>query len=207
VRDLLSVTSKEELIVHALDRHSSLLAGLGLAALMAATRYHPFGSALPLPDASWAVFFLAGMSLRSAGWFAALLAEAAAIDFLAITVGGVSGWCVTPAYPLLALAYGALWLAGRWCEQEGASGGRGWACVAAALFAGVTAAFLISNGSFYLLSGYFSELTWTEYAARVSRYYPRYALYAFLYVALVLAGSRLLGRLAHPHPDGVNQSS
>jgi hypothetical protein len=198
--------------VPALDRHSPLLAspllaGLGLAALMAVTRYHHFGSAIQLPDASWAVFFLAGMSLRSAGWFAALLAEAAAIDFLAITVGGASGWCVTPAYPFLAFAYGALWLAGRWCGREGAGGGRGWARAAAALLAGVTAAFLISNGSFYLLSGYFSELTWTEYAARVARYYPRYALYTFLYAGLVLVGYHVLRWLAHPRPDGVNPSS
>lgn len=193
--------------MHALDRLSPLLAGLGLAALMAATRYHHFGSAVQLPDASWAVFFLAGMSLGSAGWFAAFLAEAAAIDFLAITVGGVSGWCVTPAYPFLAFAYGALWLAGRWCGREGMSGGRGWARAVAALLAGVTAAFLISNGSFYLLSGYFPELSGSEYAARVARYYPRYALYAFLYAALGLAGYRFFRWLAHPRPDGVNQSS
>ncbi len=194
-------------MVHALDRHSTLLAGLGLAMLMAATRYHPFGSAVQLPDASWTVFFLAGMFLGSAGWFAAFVAEGVAIDFLAITVGGVSGWCVTPAYPFLAFAYGALWLAGRGCPRAETVGGRGWARIAGALLVGVTAAFLISNGSFYLLSGYFPELSGSEYAARVARYYPRHALSAFFYAALGLAGYRFLRWLAHPRPDGVNQSS
>ncbi|WP_333843348.1 hypothetical protein [Pelomicrobium sp.] len=192
--------------MHALHRHGPLLAGLGLAALMAATRSHSFGPALPLPDASWAVFFLAGMFLRSSGWFATFLAEAAAIDFLAITAGGVSGWCVTPAYPFLAFAYGALWLAGRGCGWHGVGGGHGWARAAAALFVGVTAAFLISNGSFYLLSGYFPTLSGLEYAARVARYYPRYALSTFFYAALILVGYGLLRWLAHPRPDGVNQS-
>ncbi len=39
---------------------SALAIGLSLALLMAATRSHHFATALHLPDASWAVFFLAG---------------------------------------------------------------------------------------------------------------------------------------------------
>jgi len=53
-----------------------------------------------------------------------------------------------------------------------------------ALLGGVSAAFLVSNGSFYLLSGYFSETSWTEYAARVAKYYPPYLSGTLLYVAL-----------------------
>lgn len=54
-------------------RQSSIcLIGLTLAALMALTRYGHFGSAVSLPDASLAVFFLAGFYLPA--WvFPALL--------------------------------------------------------------------------------------------------------------------------------------
>ena len=45
---------------------------LGLAALMAATRSHHFASVTHLPDASWAVFFLAGFISAALG-FPALL--------------------------------------------------------------------------------------------------------------------------------------
>src|SRR5690554_3136356 len=46
---------------------------LGLAVLMAATRSHHFASVTHLPDASWAVFFLAGFYLRPLWVFPALL--------------------------------------------------------------------------------------------------------------------------------------
>jgi hypothetical protein len=46
----------------------ALPVGLLLAALIAATRSHHFASALHLPDASWAVFFLAGALLPGWRW-------------------------------------------------------------------------------------------------------------------------------------------
>ncbi|MGH8472507.1 MAG: hypothetical protein ACREVJ_08675, partial [Gammaproteobacteria bacterium] len=55
---------------------SALAIGLTLALLMAATRSHHFAATLHLPDASWAVFFLAGFYLRPLWVFPALLALA-----------------------------------------------------------------------------------------------------------------------------------
>jgi hypothetical protein len=46
--------------MHTLPLSRPLPSGLLLAALMLATRSHHFASPLHLPDASWAVFFLAG---------------------------------------------------------------------------------------------------------------------------------------------------
>src|SRR3990167_728974 len=58
-----------------------------LAALMAATRDHHFCSALHLPDASLAIFLLAGFYLPR--WaFPVLLVEAGLADYLAINYGG-----------------------------------------------------------------------------------------------------------------------
>ncbi len=167
---------------HAPVRH--LTVGLALALLMAATRLHHFGSATHLPDASLAVFLLGGFYLRGAGWFAGYLVEAALVDYLAIAFGGVSDWCVTPAYLFLIPAYACLWGAGAWYARRSRAEWRSFGALVGALVIGVSAAFLISNGSFYLLSGYFTEMGWTEYAARVAKYYPPYLAGALLYVAL-----------------------
>jgi hypothetical protein len=126
-----------------------------LALVMAATRLHHFDA---LPDASWGVLFLAGFWLSgSARWaFPLLVAEAVLVDFFVITGAGINFWshyCVSPAYWLLPAYLGALWLGGSWVARH-QSGLRpstlGLAAIA--LVASETMAYLISNGSFYLLS-------------------------------------------------------
>ena len=158
-----------------------------LAALMAATRFHHFGSALHLPDASLAVFFLGGLYLRRAVAFGAYIGLAALVDYLAIADGGVSDWCMTPAYAFLLPTYACLWWAGVWCSRHERYGWRGYARLAGALLVAAVFAFLISNASFYGLSGYFGELSLAEYAARVAKYFPPYLASAMAYVAAAMA--------------------
>ena len=85
-----------------------------LIALMAATRMHHFGSTLHLPDASLAVFLLAGFLISSPLLLGALLMEAGALDYVAISYLGVDAFCVTPAYWVLIPTYATLRLAGRY---------------------------------------------------------------------------------------------
>ncbi|MDO9269876.1 MAG: hypothetical protein Q7T96_12295, partial [Methylobacter sp.] len=47
-----------------------------------------------------------------------------------------------------------------------------------------SAAFVISNGSFYLLSGRYPDLSWGQYIARVAQYYPPYVSSALIYMVL-----------------------
>lgn len=169
---------------------------LGLAALMAVTRFHHFGSLLHLPDASLAVFFLGGLALGRVALFGAFLAQAALVDWLAITYGGVNGWCVTPAYASLIAAYGCLWAAGLWCAGRPRDRLRDWAPLGAALAIGTALWFVISNASFYAFSGYFDDLSAAEYAARVTKYFLPYFASAAGYVAVALAATILAGRLA-----------
>lgn len=159
------------------------MVGVLLAMLMLATRWHHFGDALHLPDASLAIFFIAGIFLSSVLAFAALLLEAGAIDWIATSVGGVSDWCLSPAYWFLIPTYGALWGAGRWYARVHRRRLSALIPLCGALFTSTSIAFLISNGSFYALSGRFPEMNWTEYAARVAQYYPPYLMSAFVYVA------------------------
>lgn len=176
--------------------HSEVAIACVIAALMAATRFHHFGSALHLPDASLAVFFLGGLYLRRPLAFGAYAALAALIDYLAIAHAGVSDWCVTPAYAFLLPAYACLWWAGVWCAKHGQRGWSGYLRLAGALVGATVLAFLISNGSFYAFSGYFPELSLIGYSARVAMYFPPYLTSSVAYVAVAVALQLLFDHVA-----------
>jgi hypothetical protein len=145
--------------------------GVSLAVLMAATRSHHFATTLHLPDASWAVFFLAGFYLSPLWAFPALLALAGLSDYLAISWAGVSDFCVSPAYGFLLPAYSTLWLAGRWYARRHRFALSTLVPLAGSLFLGAAACELISSGSFYFFSGRFAEPSLVEFAARLANYF------------------------------------
>jgi len=179
--------------------------GLLLAALMAATRSHHFASALHLPDASWAVFFLAGALLP--GWLplAALLALAATVDYLAISFGGVSAFCVSPAYVALLPAYGALYAAGRWYARRHRATLRSLLPFSGAALVGMTLCELLSSGAFYFFSGRFAAPTLAEFGARLARYFP-YALEGMaLYLGTAVIVYAAFTALAGRHPASLRR--
>lgn len=161
----------------------------GLILLMAVTRGSHFGSSINLPDATLAIFLIAGFmlprfTLTALAAFIFLLLEAGGLDYYAIAYRGVSDYCVSPAYWFLIPTYASMWFAGHWFSSRKQSN---WSSLA--LFGGVSwlassIAFLISNGAFYTLSGRFTEMSITEYAARVAKYYPPYVSGALMYLAI-----------------------
>lgn len=156
--------------------------GILLAALMATTRYHHFGGILYLPDASLAVFFLAGAYLSNALALPLLLLVAGSVDYLAID-GDVSDWCVTPAYWFLIPTYASLWTAGRWYAVHHRMAWATVAPLAGSLLAASGVAFLISNSGFYAFSGYFPDMSMWRYSSEVARYFPAYLGNTLVYVA------------------------
>jgi hypothetical protein len=147
--------------------------GVALAALLLLTRSHHFASAVHLPDASWAVFFLAGALLP--GWLplSALLGLTGVVDYVAITFGGVSAFCVSPAYLALIPAYGALYAAGHWYARGHQAALSSLPRFAASALVGTTVCELLSSGAFYFFSGRFTEPTLAEFGARFVRYFPQ----------------------------------
>ncbi len=138
-----------------------ILVLLGL--VMAATRSHHFSPLAnatwgPLPDASWAVFFVAGYYLRDRlRWaFPLLMALAVVVDYFVISATGVNFWthyCVSASYWFLLPAYFVLWMGGAWLATTGA--GQHWrdlGKLAAGLLVAVSVSYIISNGSYYWLS-------------------------------------------------------
>lgn len=153
-----------------------------LVALMAATRMHHFGSSLHLPDASLAVFLMAGFLVASPLFFGVLLVEAALLDYVAITHLGVDDYCITPAYWFLIPTYAALWFAGRYYVRIQQNTLRSLGMFSALSFVAVNVAFVISNGAFYFFSGKFADVTLAQYAARIAQYYLPYVSGAVVYL-------------------------
>jgi hypothetical protein len=147
---------------------------------MWATRFDHFGSMLHAPDASWAAFFIAGVMgtrIRVPLW---LLVNAGVIDYLALQ-GGVSSYCVTPAYVFLVPTYLTLWASGRWAATTFSWNGQSLLKTAMALSIGVLSAFFISNASFYVLAGYFGNMSVLQFANAVSMYLPHFLQSSVLY--------------------------
>lgn len=157
-----------------------------LSLVLLATRFNHFGSSVNPPDATLAVLFLAGWYLGTWESLAVLLVLAGLADAASIA-GGVSAWCVTPAYWFLIPAYAAPWLAGRFAQRVAAPLVRRTAIAALTLTFAVAVFFAISNVSFYLLSGYFGSMTASVYAQAVIQYFPRYLEVALAYVAIAAA--------------------
>lgn len=174
-----------------LETRHQLWIGTALGALVAATHGHHFASALHLPPATWVAFFLASLYLRSAWAFGALLAEVVALDYVAVAVGGVSAFCVSPAYGFLLPAYGTLWLAGRWFAARYSFSLDALPALAASLLAGVTLAEAFSSGGFYFFSGRFAETSLAEFGTRLVKYFPQslasFAFWAGIALAVHIA--------------------
>jgi hypothetical protein len=165
---------------------------VALAVLMAVTRFNHFGSAVALPDASLAVFFLGGLYLArmgraSAFAFIALILEAGMIDYYATFIQGTSDWCMTPAYWFLIPTYGSLWLVGRWFALRHGMEGKALAGLALTAWAASSFAFILSNATFYLFSEHFAEMSAVEYTASVGQYYVLYVSVALLYIVSAFA--------------------
>ena len=190
-------------------QHRAAWIAVGLVLLMAATRFNHFGAAFALPDASLAVFFLAGLYLAkfsraSVLLLATLLLEAGAVDYYATAVQGISDWCITPAYGFLIPAYASLWLAGRWFTRRHTMEGKGLAWLAVSVWGASSLAFAVSNTGFYLFSGRFADMAVMEYASRVSEYYGSYIVVAMFYVGCAAVAQMIFALL---HRDRAHHGS
>jgi len=174
-------TFKEILFMNVIQNNTKYFAVMALAVLMAATRMDHFGSAVTLPDATLAVFYLAGMLAGGVVSFVALCAEAVLIDYLAITQWQVSDYCISPAYAFLLPTHAVMFLAGRWSKKYSVLNIQEMGRFMAYLVGATSLAFLISNGGFYEFSGKFPDMSVAQYIERVVKYYPVYLGSTLLY--------------------------
>ena len=171
---------------------------LVLVLMMLLTRSHHWASIHSLPDASWAIFFLLGIYVRALWVVPALIAASVVIDYVAITWGGGSDFCVSPAYWLLIPAYLVLFAGGRFYVRRHSLSLLGLFRLVSIALAVVVIAELLTSGGFYFFSGRFAEPTLAGFIPRFEQYFPRmlgtFALYlgvaAIVHVALAAASFR-----------------
>ena len=163
-----------------------------LVVLMLLTRFHHFGDINTLADATLAVFFGAGLYCKRLWVLPLLLVEAGLIDYVAIHFGGVSAWCVSPAYFFLIPTYAVMWQGGRLCSGWVDTGKAAIRTIPLVILTATSLAFLISNASFYLLSSRFESLNMVEYFLRVFKYYPSYTVTTVVYISVILAVHALI---------------
>lgn len=179
-----------------LDARKERLVILLLTVAMAATRIEHFGLSRMLPDASTAIFFLAGLLIASPVWLAALLTEALALDITAINAVGVDPACVTFGYFMMIPAYAALWYAPRALRSDFTPGIAGFGKLALACAVGLAGFFVLSNIGYYFGGGFSTSMGAAEFARRVAQYFPYYLtstlIYSTIGVLLTLGGSYLV---------------
>ncbi|PPV07346.1 hypothetical protein XBLMG947_1359 [Xanthomonas bromi] len=157
--------------------------------VMTASRVHHASDWLHLPGASMAVFCLDGLALRRYGYFVALLGVSVAIDCVAVSLAGVSDFCITAADAALPVAYGLLWYAGRASHARGRPGA---ASLSIAWGLGTLAAvlsFLISNGAFYWWGGRYTDPHGPQYLQRAWQWGPLFVRTTAPYLATGLTAT------------------
>jgi len=178
-----------------------------LVLLMAATRTHYFTHFTPVPDASWAVFFIGGFYLRNwSRWaFPLLMALAVLIDWVVITGQGMDFWshyCVSPGYWFLIPAHLAMWMGGLWLRRHysGASVAA-LARLAASLVVATAACHLLAQGSFYWLSSNVPDPTFAGWAKNYGDWFLPYLQATAMFVA-VAAIAQVMGEQIARHAHG-----
>lgn len=176
-----------------------------LAAVMLVTRLFHFQYP---PDASWALFFLSGLYGYRLRAFALLLLEAVAIDYVATAHLGVSSYCLSAAYTFVVPAYAALWLGGRWAARHWQT--THWprfAWLAAAVLVSVSLCFLLTNGSFYWLSGRHPNPNIVGWTNGVVAWYPYFLAVACAYIGLAVLVQQIAARVTAAHAATTPQAT
>ena len=156
-----------------------------LVLLMAGTRLNHFA---PVPDASWAVFFIGGFYLRNwTRWaFPLLMGLAVVVDWVVISNQGMSFWqhyCVSAAYWMLIPAYFAMWAGGMLLRRYYRSASlKSLGMLAATVIGSVALCHLIAQGSFYWISASVAEPTFAGWAKNYSDWLLPYMQSAAMYI-------------------------
>lgn len=178
-----------------LTTRQQIFISFALVVMMLLTRSQHWASIHSLPDASWAIFFLLGVYVRALWVMPALIAASVIIDYVAITWGGVSDFCVSPAYWLLIPSYAVLFAGGRFYARGHRLSLMGLLRLMGVALVVVAVAQLLTTGGFYFFSGRFAEPTLAGLMLRLQKYFPpmlgTFALYlgvaVIVHVALAAA--------------------
>lgn len=171
---------------------------IGLALVMMVTRVGHFGEAGGPPDASWAIFFLAGLWLQNARALPVFFALGWVADLIAFSLGTPTD-CYSMAYLFLIPAYGSLWAAGQWLAafssheestDQGSLGSRsgvkGVFMLAVSVVGSAVVCFAWANLGMWWFADSAMTYSFGEYLNAVSVYLPGYVLTMAMYVTVAV---------------------
>jgi len=170
-----------------LSKKQNALLVFVLSAIMWLTRGHHMASLAHLPDASWAIFLIAGFYFSSFAVIALFLAQAFLVDYLVVTQLGIGQSCFTVAYSFLLPSYLSLWFAGRWLSKHYALNLSTFKNFLLAGLFGTIICELISSGSYYFINVP-GQASFAGFVSRIIQYLP-YALeitMGYLLIALAM---------------------
>ena len=170
---------------------------LGIAAIllffMLLTRGSHTLSIVALPDASLAIFLVAGIYLARLSWFALFFVIATLIDFGAAALDPVQGFCLTNGYWGLIPAYGVMWLGGMWLAKQGDA----FKLLPYTIISALTTllAFTISTQTYYLFSNRFPNSGLGETLQHGWNYLPGYFGFTAMYFTIIYIVVRIARNL------------
>ena len=173
---------------------------IGLALVMMVTRVGHFGEAGGPPDASWAIFLLAGMWLQDWRAFPAFFALGWLADMVAFSLGTPTD-CYSLAYLFLIPAYGSLWAAGQWLGKSTAEGSSqfrlagipGALALLAVVVTSGSVCFVWANLGMWWFAESAVAYSLVGYLTAVAQYLPAYLLTMTMYVAIGVGLAVALG--------------
>jgi len=169
-----------------ISQRAFILLALGL--LLLSTRSHYFAL---LPDASWAVFFIAGFYLHRWRYkvFLILISLAVLVDWQVINAQGINFWqhyCISIGYGFLLPAYYVMWAGGKWLRQHYYGiNKKTLVLFLLSLSASTALCHLLAQGGFYWFSESVSNLTFVGWAQNYGRWLLPYWSATLLYSGIV----------------------
>jgi hypothetical protein len=155
-----------------------------LIGLMILTRNHQWTPIVHLPDASLALFFIAGARITGLRYLLLMMCFAFGIDAYAIGWGHVSSYCLSPAYFMLIPTYACMWMFGRWHARQTHSFSHSLPSLLGIGFSATLLSELLSSGGFYAFSGRFQNPTMLSFLPRLWQYSPPVILHTLIYLSL-----------------------
>jgi len=170
-----------------ISQRSLILLALGLFLISTRSHYFPW-----LPDASWAIFFIAGYYLNN--WriwvFPLLIGLAVFIDWQVITAQGINFWqhyCISIGYACLLPAYFVMWAGGQWLQRH--DNGTHWRRLGLFLFSlsiSTALCHLLAQSGFYWFSDSVSNPTLTGWISNYCHWLFPYLGVTLLYTSITL---------------------
>jgi len=182
-----------------ISQRAFMLLALGL--LMISTRSHYLAL---LPDASWAIFFIAGFYLNHWRYkvFLTLIGLAVLVDCQVISAQGINFWqhyCISIGYGFLLPAYYVMWAGGKWLRQhyQGINK-KTLVLFLLSLSASVALCHLLAQGGFYWFSQSVSNPTFSGWAQNYGHWLLPYWSATMLYTGMTVLFQLLVQTFKKP---------